>query len=254
MSIPYPAWNYKSDGGNLRKSKGSAGNGTFSRARRLRKQKDSTTREVPKHMKKTLFRRILAAMLVSLTLVGCASVPSDTPDTDNPAAEARDTDKPAANPASDTPVLLAANRDPQTVALDAAFLQGVNDFSTELFHKSLTSGKNLVLSPYSVYNLLAILANGASGDTAAALSDVLGYDDILTLTTVSTPRKKLLPPPGSRRSRTGSGSTAMSDLRCTTHTPPQCSDILTRSPRRFPSRTQNRSAKSTGGSRTRPTA
>ena len=139
-------------------------------------------------MKKTLFRRILAAMLVSLTLVGCASVPSDTPDTDNAAAkekdtdaEARDTDKPAANPASDTPVLLAANRDPQTVALDAAFLQGVNDFSTELFHKSLTPGKNLVLSPYSVYNLLAILANGASGDTAAALSDVLGYDDILTL-------------------------------------------------------------------------
>ena len=118
-------------------------------------------------MKKTLFRRILAAMLVSLTLAGCASVPSDTPDTDNPAAEAKDTDKPAANPASDTPVPLAANRDPQTVALDAAFLQGVNDFSTELFHKSLTSGKNLVLSPYSVYNLLAILANGASGDTAA---------------------------------------------------------------------------------------
>ena len=37
-------------------------------------------------MKKTLFRRILAAMLVSLTLAGCASVPSDTPDTDNPAA------------------------------------------------------------------------------------------------------------------------------------------------------------------------
>ena len=132
-------------------------------------------------MKKTLFRRILAAMLVSLTLAGCASVPSDTPDTDNPAAKAKDTDKPAADAKSDTQSLPAAERDPQTVALDAAFLQGVNDFSTKLFHKSLVNGKNLVLSPYSVYNLLAVLANGAAGDTAAALSDVLGYDDILAL-------------------------------------------------------------------------
>ena len=132
-------------------------------------------------MKKTLFRRILAAMLVSLTLAGCASVPSDTPDTDNPAAKAKDTDKPAADAKSDTQSLPAAERDPQTVTLDAAFLQGVNDFSTKLFHKSLVNGKNLVLSPYSVYNLLAVLANGAAGDTAAALSDVLGYDDILAL-------------------------------------------------------------------------
>ena len=139
-------------------------------------------------MKKTLFRRILAAMLVSLTLAGCASVPSDTPDTDNPSAETKpsgDTDKPSADNHSNTdntPVTLAAaGREPQTVALDAAFLQGVNDFSTELFHRCLVNGKNLVLSPYSVYNLLAVLANGASGDTAAALSDVLGYDDILAL-------------------------------------------------------------------------
>lgn len=132
-------------------------------------------------MKKTLFRRILAAMLVSLTLAGCASVPSNTPDTDNPAAEAKDTDKHAADAKPDTQSLPAAGRDPQTVALDAAFLQGVNDFSTKLFHKSLVNGKNLVLSPYSVYNLLAVLANGAAGDTAAALSAVLGYDDILTL-------------------------------------------------------------------------
>ena len=107
-------------------------------------------------------------------------MPSDTPDTDNPAAEAKDTDKPAADAKSDTQSLPAEGRDPQTVALDAAFLQGVNDFSTKLFHKSLVNGKNLVLSPYSVYNLLAVLANGAAGDTAAALSDVLGYDDILT--------------------------------------------------------------------------
>ena len=139
-------------------------------------------------MKKTLFRRILAAMLVSLTLAGCASVPSDTPDTDNPSLETKpagDTDKPAADNHSNTdstPVTLAAaGREPQTVAHDVAFLQGVNDFSTELFHRCLANGKNLVLSPYSVYNLLAVLANGASGDTAAALSDVLGYDDILAL-------------------------------------------------------------------------
>ena len=136
-------------------------------------------------MQKTLFRRILAAMLVSLTLAGCASVPSDTPDTGTPSAESKGTGEPGADSKSNadsTPVTLAAaGREPQTVALDAAFLQGVNDFSTELFHKSLTPGKNLVLSPYSVYNLLAILANGASGDTAAALSDVLGYDDILAL-------------------------------------------------------------------------
>ncbi len=139
-------------------------------------------------MKKTLLRRILAAMLVSLTLAGCASVPSGTPDTDNPSTEAKpaeDTDKPSADNQStinNTPVTLAAaGREPQTIALDAAFLQGVNDFSTELFHRCLVNGENLVLSPYSVYNLLAVLANGASGDTAAALSDVLGYDNILAL-------------------------------------------------------------------------
>lgn len=136
-------------------------------------------------MQKTLFRRILAAMLVSLTLAGCASVPSNTPGTGTPAAESKGTGEPGEDSKSNadsTPVTLAAaGREPQTVALDAAFLQGVNDFSTELFHKSLANGKNLVLSPYSVYTLLAVLANGATGETADALSAVLGYDDILTL-------------------------------------------------------------------------
>ncbi len=132
-------------------------------------------------MKNTLFRRILAAMLVSITLAGCASMPSDTPDTDNPSAETKPAAGNQSNTGSEPAALAAANREPQSVALDAAFLQGVNDFSTELFHKSLVNGENLVLSPYSVYNLLAVLANGASGDTAEALSAALGYDDILAL-------------------------------------------------------------------------
>lgn len=124
-------------------------------------------------MKRSLFRQILAAILLCGTLSGCAYVPEQD---NGPAAE--DYGNGASN---DSFVPAASGREPQNAVLDAAFLQGVNDFSTELFHKSLKGGKNLILSPYSVYNLLAVLANGASGTTADALADVLGYEDILVL-------------------------------------------------------------------------
>ena len=48
------------------------------------------------------------------------------------------------------------------------------DFAVRLFKVSLESGKNTLISPFSVLSALAMTANGAGGDTLAEMEAVLG--------------------------------------------------------------------------------
>jgi len=57
---------------------------------------------------------------------------------------------------------------------DAAFTESMADFSIELFKKSVTDGKNSLVSPLSVTLALAMTANGADGETLAQMEKLLG--------------------------------------------------------------------------------
>lgn len=57
------------------------------------------------------------------------------------------------------------------------FVDGVNDFSYELF-KKMADGENLVISPYSVAMALSMVDVGARGETKEELEQVLGIKDL----------------------------------------------------------------------------
>lgn len=70
-----------------------------------------------------------------------------------------------------------------TRAPDETFTAGAADFGLRLFRESLNVGenRNALISPLSMLNLLALAANGASGDTLAQLETVISPEDGPTL-------------------------------------------------------------------------
>ncbi|MBR1781373.1 MAG: hypothetical protein IJ751_08250 [Oscillospiraceae bacterium] len=58
----------------------------------------------------------------------------------------------------------------------AAFADAAGDFGLSLLHSCWDGQSNLLLSPYSLYAALGMVANGAAGETRAALEQVLGLD------------------------------------------------------------------------------
>ena len=60
---------------------------------------------------------------------------------------------------------------------DAMFVQANNEFATDLYHQlaSENSGENLFFSPYSMFNALAMAAEGARGVTAEEMGAVLRF-------------------------------------------------------------------------------
>lgn len=60
----------------------------------------------------------------------------------------------------------------------AALAAAVNAFGLDLHRALAASGGNVVTSPLSVAVLLAMVAAGAGGDTAAQMADVLNLDDV----------------------------------------------------------------------------
>lgn len=66
-----------------------------------------------------------------------------------------------------------------TRAPDETFTAGAADFGLRLFRESLNVGenRNALISPLSMLNLLALAANGASGDTLAQLETVISPED-----------------------------------------------------------------------------
>ncbi len=70
-----------------------------------------------------------------------------------------------------------------TRAPDETFTAGAADFGLRLFRESLNVGenRNALISPLSMLNLLALAANGASGNTLAQLEAVISPEDGPTL-------------------------------------------------------------------------
>ncbi|OJU10054.1 MAG: hypothetical protein BGN88_01840 [Clostridiales bacterium 43-6] len=66
----------------------------------------------------------------------------------------------------------------KAVLLDEDFINPTVDFSVELFKKSVTKGKNSLISPVSVYLALGMAAGGANGTTLAEFEKLLGGQNL----------------------------------------------------------------------------
>ncbi len=55
------------------------------------------------------------------------------------------------------------------------FIENLSDFSFNLFKKSVRENENATLSPLSAYTCLALLQNGANGETKAEMEKALGF-------------------------------------------------------------------------------
>ncbi len=64
---------------------------------------------------------------------------------------------------------------------DEEFIISQTDFAVSLFQKEATEGENVMISPYSIMQALAMTANGADGGTKTEMENVLGGMPIDTL-------------------------------------------------------------------------
>ncbi len=62
----------------------------------------------------------------------------------------------------------------QTVAIDEQTILGQTKFALDLLRESAEPGKNSLISPYSVSQVLGMTANGAAGNTVQEMETVLG--------------------------------------------------------------------------------
>ena len=60
-------------------------------------------------------------------------------------------------------------------------------FQTKIFSllNENYNGKNLILSPYSIFQVLSLKSNGANGKTQEAMLKTLGVDDIVSLNDIN---------------------------------------------------------------------
>ena len=63
---------------------------------------------------------------------------------------------------------------PDGTSIDNGFRQGQAEFSLELFKRQIKEDENVLVSPYSVMQALAMTANGADGETKKEMERVLG--------------------------------------------------------------------------------
>lgn len=148
-------------------------------------------------MTKTVWKKLLAAVLVCTLMVGCVAgnggstttgdsttttvpttttaAPTTTKTTTTTTKKVTTTTQP---PAARTVDLMesvtasgASGKEP-----DDAFIKAQMDWSLELFQKSVMASKNenVLISPLSVQLALAMTANGASGQTRQEMETVLG--------------------------------------------------------------------------------
>lgn len=115
-------------------------------------------------MKRIKVQSMLAAAVMLLNMTGCGMA-------ETPNVQAND---------------LTANLSPQTVSCadaDTGFLSAQTEFALTLLQKTVTahSGENVLISPYSVMQALAMAANGAAGDTLAEMEQTLGGMPVETL-------------------------------------------------------------------------
>ena len=119
----------------------------------------------------------LFALLLALAATGCGT----QPDHPQPTAAAPAATEPEPEPA--VYELKAVNLTEETESLsvnstepDAEFLSAQTDFALTLMNQTAAErgGENILISPYSVMQALAMTANGAGGNTRAEMEQTLG--------------------------------------------------------------------------------
>ena len=117
-------------------------------------------------------KRILISwiLLLSMTvgLVGCganSSLSATTPTETDPRQE-------------DSLNLLSAmiRQSVDAKAVDQPFTDSMANFSVDLLRHCYSQGNNVVLSPYSLYLILSMTANGARGETLIQMESLLGQE------------------------------------------------------------------------------
>ena len=115
-------------------------------------------------------KRILSAMLASLTLMSCSQAglidsPEDLSDT-------------GVNSVGLENVLKVSAKEPEITELDDEFISVLSDFSEKIYvSASEKNPGNMILSPLSVMYALALCSNGASGETLGEFEALLGGID-----------------------------------------------------------------------------
>lgn len=125
-------------------------------------------------MRRKPIRKIIAITLaagMALAACGCGGKKSDDVQTTQPAQRQE-------HAGSLTDTIAAESVTGRTI--DDRFVNAVADYSVDLFKKStagdMQSGKNVLISPESVLNALAMTANGADGETLAEMERVMSGD------------------------------------------------------------------------------
>lgn len=130
-------------------------------------------------MKKTLTSILLACLILSSSMYGCADGDciSETPDI-NPGENTADTSLGAADVKDKKSSLtekISFEVEPKTVSHDVDSVS-VTDFSLKLFESTYKGGENTLLSPLSVMYAFGMLSLGAKGSTLTQIEEVIGFD------------------------------------------------------------------------------
>ena len=119
-------------------------------------------------------KRILCIVFACLLLAACAKTPAN-----EPAAPVSEVTDPTAAPVVSDPVPAI---DPVSLpTFTVPEINGYADFSDVLAAKLIDGTQNRNLSPISVYLALAMVAEGANGNTQAELLKLLGCRDVTEL-------------------------------------------------------------------------
>lgn len=118
-------------------------------------------------MKKLIVFLLLAAL--GLQLCGCSQPQASPENTEaEPAQKTADGAKTVNLTASVTAAPVAAG------TVNATASQSASDFSVRLLQNAYHGGENCILSPYSVLTAMAMVANGADGETLSQLEAAFG--------------------------------------------------------------------------------
>ncbi|MGN1409360.1 MAG: serpin family protein [Eubacteriales bacterium] len=134
-------------------------------------------------MKKTLLCSLLACLILSSSLYGCAdgdciSETSEINTDKNPSSDPADTFLSGSDENGTKSSLtekISFDAAPKVVSHDADSV-AVTDFSLRLFNSAYEGGENTLLSPLSVMYAFGLVTLGAGGETLSQIEDVLGFE------------------------------------------------------------------------------
>ena len=106
------------------------------------------------------------------------ATPTETPATPTPTEkQATPTPEQGKNPSGSRELTAGSSGQPaETKVMDEVMRKAYETFAYQMF-RTTTSGETRMISPFSIYTALAMLANGADGNTLAQIDKLLGLTD-----------------------------------------------------------------------------